>query len=255
MTGSVDKENLWAYRKRLEFITSALLDGITGVSPEVLRVLDIGCGNGTQLALPLARARFNVTGIDLDRSSIEHAAHLAEDLPNARFLCTPVEGVADGPYDAVILSEVLEHVEEPRDLLMAGVRNMKRGGVAIVTTPNGYGEFELDWWLFRMFRLQRVVDRISKSGKIAVGSTDNEENGHIQFFTHRRLKQIFDECGLNVWRERGASLLAGPMAGHTLGRSERFIEWNTRVTDRLPIGLASAWYFALRRKEGEVARA
>jgi hypothetical protein len=43
-------------------------------------------------------------------------------------------------------------------------------------------------------------------------------------------------------------LLAGPLVGHTLARSERFIEWNARITDSLPLILSSGWYFALRRQ-------
>jgi SAM-dependent methyltransferase len=253
MTGPEEQENLWGYRKRLHFVRQALAEAFPSRAPASLLVLDIGCGNGSQLALPLAREGFQVTGIDPDAASITRAMQIAKDVPTARFLCAPVAEIGDRVFDVVILSEVLEHVAEPREVLQEGVRHLGMDGVVIVTTPNGYGEFELDWWLFRALRMQRVVDALAKSNNRPVASTDNEESGHIQFFARRRLRGIFAECGLDVWRESGSSFLAGPLVGHTLARSRRFIEWNARVTDKLPLALASGWYFALRRKAGAPA--
>lgn len=241
-----EKENLWAYRKRFEFIRSALVDAFPSVPAGSLRVLDIGCGNGSQLSIPLARAGFQVTGVDSDDASIHRARQLSQGTPTARFLCEPLESVTGGPFDAVILSEVLEHVPNPAELLQAGVRHLKMEGLAFVTTPNGFGEFELDSWLFRFLRMERVMNSLVKNNTKPLGSTDNEASGHIQFFTRQRLHKIFAECGLKVWREAGASLFAGPFAGHSLARSARFVEWNARVTDSLPLALASGWYFALR---------
>lgn len=249
-----DQENLWAYRKRFRFLRNALTDAFPSAPPDSLRILDIGCGNGSQLSIPLAREGFQVIGIDPDAASIGHARQMSMDTPTARFLCAPIESAPEESFDVVILSEVLEHVEKPGELLKAGVRHLKAEGLVIVTTPNGFGEFELDSWLFRFLRIERVVKALVKDDTKPLGSTDNEASGHIQFFTRQRLYRIFAECGLKVWREAGASLLAGPFVGHSLARSTRFIEWNARVTDKLPLALASGWYFALRteREAGTV---
>jgi hypothetical protein len=58
---------------------------------------------------------------------------------------------------------------------------------------------------------------------------------------------MFAAAGLSLFCEATASLLAGPVAGHFVAKSPRFISWNATVTDRLPFVLASGWYFALRR--------
>ena len=243
-----DQENLWAYQKRLRFVSSVIKDNFPARQLSTITVLDIGCGNGSQLSLPLARGGFSVTGIDPDESSIAHAVKLSEDAPSARFLCASVNDIAE-TFDVVILSEVLEHVVDPSGLLKSGVRRLNPGGLVIVTTPNGYGEFEMDSWLFSALRMQRVVDKLASSKSNVMSSTDNDDSGHIQFFTRGRLYRIFRECGLTVWRDGAASLFAGPFAGHLLARSNRFIQWNAVVTDRLPLVLASGWYFALRREE------
>src|SRR5271154_6361013 len=71
-----------------------------------LRVLDLGCGDGTT-ALPLARAGAEVTGIDIARTVVEAGNKRAAEagLGHLRFqegdACN-LEGVADHSFDLVI---------------------------------------------------------------------------------------------------------------------------------------------------------
>jgi 2-polyprenyl-3-methyl-5-hydroxy-6-metoxy-1,4-benzoquinol methylase len=250
-------EDLWGYAKRLRFVRDSIGEAFPGQQPSSIRILDVGCGNGSQLALPLALGGgFQLTGVDTDSRSIEHAKRLAGESVRVRFLCGRIEELEDeAAFDVVILSEVLEHLERPAELLRASVRLMKADGIMIVTVPNGYGEFELDSWVFRKLRLQRLVDALARNQREVLGATDNQESGHVQFFTRARLTRLFRECGLETFREGSASFLAGPIAGHILARSQRFIEWNSRVTNHLPFQLASGWYFALRRDDAPAASA
>ena len=242
-----ERENLWGYVKRLRFVRRAIAEAFPNRHPALVRVLDAGCGNGSQLALPLIKDGFNLTGVDTDQSSIEHARKLSAGAANAKFFCQRVEELPEAEsFDVVILSEVLEHLKEPQTLLAAGVERLNAGGILIVTVPNGYGEFELDSWLFRTLHLQRVVDALARGSQAVVGSTDNQESGHVQFFTRGRLRKLFEECGLKIFQEGASSLLSGPMVGHTLGRFPSFIEWNARTADKLPHVFSSGWFFALR---------
>ncbi len=244
-----DTEDLWGYAKRLRFIRDTIHDAFYHRSPAELQLLDVGCGNGSQLALPLTRDGLQITGIDTDERSIARARSLATGAINARFICGRVEDLPDEKlFDVIILSEVLEHTKAPQKLLHASIKHLEPDGVVVVTVPNGYGEFEIDSWLFRGLRLQRVVDALVSNKNEVVGATDNLESGHVQFFTRKRLRRLFAECGLVVMREGSGSLFAGPMAGHVLARSTRFIEWNARITERLPFACASSWYFALWRQ-------
>ena len=245
-----EQENLWGYGKRLRFVRTTIGNSFPSLSPAEIQVLDVGCGNGSQLALPLVSDNFQVFGIDTDDRSISHANSLAAGAPNAHFESTSLEEFStDELFHVVILSEVLEHVEYPKALLAGSRDRMRSNGVMIVTVPNGYGGFEIDSWLFRTLRLQRLVDAVARNNSEILGATDNTEMGHIQFFTLKRLFRLFDECGLEVTRQGVGPLLAGPIAGHTLARSESFIEWNARITDRLPFTWASGWYFALQRRQ------
>lgn len=240
-------EDLWGYAKRLRFVRESIAGAFGDVA--TVSVLDAGCGNGSQLAIPLSDdKRLSITGIDPDRQSIEHAHRLSGSKANLNFICAEIEELpASQPFDVVILSEVLEHLAQPERMLRSAAQLLQPNGILIVTVPNGYGEFEIDSWIFRLLHLQKIVDAIARNSREVTGSTDNQECGHIQFFTRHRLRQLFDSCGLVPYRAGAASFLAGPIAGHVLARSNRFIQWNARVTDHLPLVLASGWYFALRR--------
>ena len=191
MSAAVENENLWGYRKRLQFVLRVMREAFPEQFPRALRVLDVGCGNGSQLALPLARHGVAVTGVDTDAKSIAHARELARGTRSARFETTSVNELSEGIFDVVILSEVLEHVNNPREFLCAAVKHLTEGGVVIVTTPNGFGEFEWDSWLFRLLRAKKSSMRWSEVTQPPLAATDNDSSGHVQFFTQRRLYQDF----------------------------------------------------------------
>ncbi|MGA9977914.1 MAG: methyltransferase domain-containing protein [Candidatus Sulfotelmatobacter sp.] len=252
------EENPWGYAKRFRFVRKSITTEYSGRPSGSIRVLDVGCGNGSFIAIPLARCGFDVTGIDFHRPSIERARGLASALPNSRFLQTTVTGLVAPLFDVIILSEVLEHVSDPETLLRNSLTHLKPQGIMLVTLPNGYGEFEIDWWIFRTFRLQQGIDLIRRlrgrnrlrpaaadHGDLA--ATDNADCGHVQFFRRGRLRGLFQRCSLSIAEESAGVFISGAIVCYTLARFRSFIEWNTRVADRLPLALVSSWYFVLRR--------
>ncbi|XP_034474447.1 ubiquinone biosynthesis O-methyltransferase, mitochondrial [Drosophila innubila] len=107
------------------------------------RLLEVGCGAGL-LAEQLGRLGAQITGIDLGEVLINTArSHLTDFSPE---LCSKVEykvepidqhAKTNGElYDAVIVSEVLEHVDDKVALLEACVRTLKPGGSIFITTMN-----------------------------------------------------------------------------------------------------------------------
>lgn len=249
------EENPWGYGKRLRFIAAEINRAFPLRQPTSIRVLDVGCGNGSLVAIPLARRGFDVTGVDLHQPSIQHGQQLASSLPNARFIAGAVTDVQLPVFDVAILSEVLEHVADPKGLLLATLKHLKPDGIVLVTVPNGYGEFEIDLWIFRTLRLQSVIDLLKRTlgrsrrrtEQIETSATDNHECGHVQFFTRSRLKRMFTECSLGLAQESAGSFVCGPVVCHTIARWRRFVEWNVRIADRIPLALVSSWYFVLRR--------
>lgn len=128
-----DPDHFWM-RWRLASALAQLRDlGFPLTAP--WRVLDVGCGRGVLDAQLEAATNWTIDGVDLDRAAIEGAVprrgtHAVRDL-----LAEPRAGSSAGEYDAAILYDVLEHLEDPVALAVAARRELKRGGVLLVNVP------------------------------------------------------------------------------------------------------------------------
>lgn len=105
--------------------------------PSGARLLDVACGAGF-VSLPLAAAGFAVEGIDLSAGSLQTARNKAAHLANVEFREENALALsaADGTYDAVILLDFLEHIDQPALAIKEAVRVLKPGGVIVVHTFN-----------------------------------------------------------------------------------------------------------------------
>ena len=130
-------ESSYGEQKRLQFLQSV----IEQCQPS--RVLDIGCGLGTYVTFPLAKAfpTISFLGVDCDAYSIA-CAQRQNTLPNLAFIALQ-EFDVDGQFDLIIASEVIEHVEHPDEFLLDLRGKLTDDGRVVLTLPNGYGPFEL----------------------------------------------------------------------------------------------------------------
>ncbi|CAH0719959.1 unnamed protein product, partial [Brenthis ino] len=106
-------------------------------------ILDVGCGGGI-LSEALARIGAKVTGIDASNELIELATEhsqidskISENKPLYR--CETIEEHSKqftDHYDAVVASEVIEHVADKELFIKACVQSVKPGGKIFITTPN-----------------------------------------------------------------------------------------------------------------------
>jgi SAM-dependent methyltransferase len=239
-------EQPWGYLKRLRFFEKHIARFGQGAA-----VLDVGCGNGSYVAIPLAARGYQVTGVDTHEASIQRGRELSSAV---RFICGTVADVS-GEFDAVIVSEVLEHVPDPAGLLQQCAQRTKPEGVLLVTLPNGYGEFEWDSTVFYGLRLDRLVDRFRRH-RNGISSSECKD-GHIHFFRLKQLRQMFAAAGLAEIEAVPGPLACGPFAVYGLNvLPYQVTQWNARITDRLPLQCASSWYFALhKRNDGRGAAA
>ena len=154
----------------------------------VSNVLDLGCGRG-DMANALARSGFNVIGCDADAEGIRIAR---ASCPQATFHHI---GVYDDPgllgkhdFDAVISTEVVEHLYVPRALPRFAAEVLKDGGWFIITTPyHGY--------------LKNLA--IALSGHWDRHVSPLWDGGHIKFFSRRTLTELMEEVGFQVVRFEG----------------------------------------------------
>ena len=104
-----------------------------------ISILDVGCGGGI-LTEPLARIGGHVTGLDANCDLIEKAKlRTKEKNLKVDYLCSSIEKYAcdnKEKHDAVVASEILEHVTQKKEFLEACVQCLKPGGSVFITTIN-----------------------------------------------------------------------------------------------------------------------
>lgn len=101
------------------------------------KVLDVGCGRG--LLVSALADRFpetQVFGSDLNPRNI---AALQRSTDRATFFVGDIFDVPyeHGPYDAIVCTEVLEHLIHPEVALRKLVENLKPEGLLFVSVPDG----------------------------------------------------------------------------------------------------------------------
>jgi SAM-dependent methyltransferase len=110
-----------------------LLDMISPLAPG-RRLLDVGCGHGLLLA-EARRRGFHVTGLELSRSSASHAREVLE-LEVHEVTLADHAAADPEPYDAIVLADVIEHVDDPLEMLTQCRDLLAPDGVLCVVTPD-----------------------------------------------------------------------------------------------------------------------
>jgi SAM-dependent methyltransferase len=137
------------------------------------RVLDIGIGHGhVACQIALAYRPDLLVGIDLAVVRVKGARKLARANGIARCEVAAARGerlpFAPRSFDRVHLSQVLEHVHRPDDVLREVARVLRPGGTALIAVP-GHGKMP--------------------PGTVA---------GHVQDFTVAAMRQLIEDAGLET---------------------------------------------------------
>ncbi len=105
------------------------------------RVLDIGCGVGAVAgSIADAHPRSTVVGLDYDEKNLKQARSM-NDANNLNFVFgDATKEVPDGPWDAVVLSNVLEHIDDRIGFLKA-IAERTGARQFLIRVPH----FERDW--------------------------------------------------------------------------------------------------------------
>ena len=213
-------------------------------------VIDVGCGAGRHSFEALRRGA-DVVAFDQDVEELNNvdailAAMQDEGQAPATAKAEAVKGdaldlpYADGTFDVVIASEILEHVPEDERAIGELVRVLKPGGRLAVTVPRWLPE-KVCWMLsdeyhanegghIRIYRADELVDKVTARGmrldhrhhahalhapfwwlKCAVG-VDKSDNFAVSAY-HKLL--VWDMMSA-PWLTRNAESLLNPLIGKSV---------------------------------------
>ena len=108
------------------------LDILDKIPPTVRNVLEVGCGRG--LTGKAIKERFDclVTGAELNPSVAEEARRHLDSV-----ICEDIENYSiPKGFDAIVATELFEHLVEPEDFLLNCHQALNDGGTLIMTIPN-----------------------------------------------------------------------------------------------------------------------
>lgn len=174
------------------FIDRVVLDELARCAGPASRIIELGCGNGA-FAKKLAGLGYDVTAIE---PSIDGVSIASRGSPGLRVIQASVyddlQPLIGGGFDAVISTEVIEHLTKPKELFARASELLKPGGTLILTTPyHGYLKN-------LAFSVLGVWDRHFHV---------HWEGGHIKFFSNQTLTTMAHPYGFTAPRFRGAGRL------------------------------------------------
>jgi 2-polyprenyl-3-methyl-5-hydroxy-6-metoxy-1,4-benzoquinol methylase len=138
------------------------------------RILDVGCGDGRflQVLKDFGPDDWELVGVDFDPAAVArcrergfsaHAGRVEDLLPEA------------GTFDAVVMLQLIEHVENPAVIAEKVFSLLRSGGAFVIETPNlagwDYSLFKSRWWghyhfprHYNLFSTDSLTRMLEKAG-------------------------------------------------------------------------------------------
>ena len=147
----------------------------------VRNALEIGCGHGVARDMLERDLGIPVDGCDLNRTALETAKPGKGQL----FLYNILDQKPSllGRYDAVLLLDVIEHIEDDTAFLLAALRHLRSGGLVAVNVP-------ANMLLFSDY------DRVA---------------GHVRRYTPAGLRKLLESCGVETRAVEPWGMLMTPL--------------------------------------------
>jgi len=212
-----------------------------------IEIFDFGCGNALDCAKYLINKLDKYYGYDIHNESIEFA--------NKNFRSKNIifsNKLPKKKFDIIIISEVLEHLDKPEQVLNLLQKNLKKNGFILGSIPNGYGLTEIEKYLIHKFFIYKIAKFIYKffKKKTSVKTIPfNHQSGHIQFFTLKKFRGIVFKNNLLIKFIKNGSIFGADLTGSTILKPNIFKELNTFLADYIPSFMSATWIFKLQKDE------
>ena len=171
------------------------------------RVLDAGCGNGMLLDYLWRFKQVDARGIEISTKGVQACVSSGLSVVQGD-VETDLKDYPDGAFDYVILSQTLQAMREPREVLEQMMRIGKR---AIVSLPN------FGYWRLRLFMMFKGRMPVNENLPYAWYNTPN-----IHFCTIRDFVALTQDMDLTIER---SLFLDEEGSSKTIGNSVAVANW------------------------------
>ncbi len=166
------------------------LEGILTALPAG-KLCDIGCGRGA--LIQRLQKHHEVFGCEYEAGAVEVC--VAAGLRVMRVDLNNDDALPfSSKFDVIVISEVCEHLLDPRNAIRLARNALAPGGTLIVTVPNAVPLF-----------VRMAVPFGRTLEWLHYPSPDTELTGHVRFYTIRSMSRLLNEEGLSVTDVRGVS--------------------------------------------------
>jgi SAM-dependent methyltransferase len=186
-------------------------------------VLEIGCGTGSFTSLLAARGH-SVVALDLNPDYVEIAQRRTANLDRVVIRCGDATEIDwEFRFDAVVLLDVLEHIEDDVGLLMRLRKALKPNGVLVLKVPAGqwlYGSMDRAIGHYRRYSRQTL-----RQACLMAGFNEPEQ-------------RLFNTVGVLGWWVNGRLLKRTTPPGAQVTLFERLVPVARIVDQLMPLPIA-----------------
>ncbi len=177
-----------------------------------MSIVDIGCGSSRW-----NEGKLPVVGLDQNIRMLKYgiAKGFLESARECDLRVLPLPA-GDSEFDFAVVSEVLEHLDEPGLIVAEAARALKAGGTIIVTVPNDSG---LSLWRV-LFEANCFL-----LGDLLGDEYYRNRCGHVQHFSQKDIEELLEKNGFAVVKRRisllNIAIAARKKRGGRLNRRKR----------------------------------
>jgi ubiquinone/menaquinone biosynthesis C-methylase UbiE len=175
------------------------------IGKEKFSLLDLGCGNGSFVKLA-GKNKINAWGVDQSSS------------PSPKIILSNIERLKlKRKFDVVTMYHVLEHTQNPKEILQKAKKFLKRNGVLIIELP----------------LINNLTEKFLKKDYFAY-----YDPSHLHFFDRKQILCLLQESGFVV-NKQGFTLYEFPFTVITASFRKNFLKGILGMVVFIPLKILS----------------